>query len=104
MNIILEKIFTKAFLVTIARYALVAVGAWLASNTGFDPGTWETISGAILVIVTAVAGGAEATKDKVTYKGESTEISKLDPAVQKEVKQEVKVTPNRSVLDILFGK
>ena len=104
MNIIVEKIFTKAFLVTIFRYALVAVGAWIVANTGFDPGAWETISGALLVIVTALAGGAEATKDKVTYKGESTSISELAPAVQKEVKQEVKVTPNRSVIDILFGK
>lgn len=104
MNIILEKIFTKAFLVTIFRYALVAVGAWLASNTGFDPGTWETISGAVLVIATALMGGAEATKDKVTYKGESTAISDLAPSVRADVKKEVNATPNRSVIDILFGK
>lgn len=104
MNFILEKIFTKAFLVTIFRYALVAVGAWLASNTGFDPGTWETISGALMVVVVALMGGAEATQDKVTINGQTAKISNMTRTEQTEVKQAVAATPKRSLFDMLLGK
>lgn len=104
MNTIIEKIFTKAFLVTIFRYALVAVGAWLASNTGFDPGTWETISGALMVIIIAFLGGAEATKDKVVLNGQTAKISDMTATEQKDVKEAVRSTPKRSVFDMLLGK
>lgn len=104
MNIILERVFTKPFLVTIFRYALVAAGAWLASNTGFDPGTWETISGALMVIIVALLGGAESVKDKTTYDGQTVKVSDMTPSAQSEIKQAVRVTPKRSIFDMLLGK
>lgn len=99
-----DKIFTKQFLVTIFRYALVAVGAWLTTSTGFDPGAWESISGAILVIAMALMGGADSVKDKVVQDGKSVETAALPAAARKEIEKAVETKKTRTVVDILLGK
>jgi hypothetical protein len=104
MQTILARIFTKPFLVTILRYALVAAGAWLASNTGFDPGTWETISGALMVIVIALMGGADSVKDKAVIDGKSVAAENLPTGVRKDLETAVDNKKGRSVIDMLFGK
>ena len=99
-----ERILTKPFLITIFRYGLGAIGAWLASNQGFDPGTWETISGSIIVIVVALMGGAESVKDKVVQDGKAIDTAKLPVATRNEIKDAVETKKGRTVLDMLFGK
>lgn len=104
MGTIVSRIFTKPFLITILRYALTAVGAWLSANKGFDPGAWETIAGSLLVIATTLMGGAESVKDKVTIDGKSVAASNLPAATKSQVEAAVSVKKSRSILDILLGK
>lgn len=99
-----ERILTKPFLITIFRYALTAVGAWLASNKGFDPGQWETISGAVLVIATTLMGGSESVKDKVVQDGKAIETSKLPASTRADIKDAVETKKGRTILDMLLGK
>lgn len=102
---ILERLVSGPFLITIARYALGAIGAWLATNQGFDPGTWETISGSLIVIITALMGGAEATKDKAVADGKTVPLEKLPDQAQAQIKQATTApTKRRSLLDMLVGK
>lgn len=99
-----EKILTKPFLITIFRYALTAVGAWLVSTKGFDPGSWEVISGAILVIATTLMGGAESVKDKVVQDGKALDTEKLTTATRNEIKDAVATKQGRTLLDLFLGK
>jgi hypothetical protein len=102
---LVSKILSGPFLITILRYALGAAGAWLASNQGFDPGTWETISGSIVVIVVALMGGAEATKDKAVVDGKSVPVDKLPEQAQSQIKQAVTApTKKRTLFDMFVGK
>lgn len=104
MNL-MSKIFSGPFLITILRYALGAAGAWLASNQGFDPGTWETISGSIIVIVVALMGGAEATKDKAVVDGKSVPVNTLPEQAQAQIKQATTApTKRRTLFDMFVGK
>lgn len=100
----LEKILTKPFLITVFRYALTAAGAWLASNQGFDPGSWETISGALLVIATTLMGGSESVKDKVVQDGKAIDTARLPASTRIEIKDAVETKKGRTVLDMLLGK
>jgi thiol:disulfide interchange protein len=104
MNIILARVFTKPFLVTIFRYALAAAGAWLVANGLTDEGTWEIIGGALLTIAVALMGGADSVKDKATYNGQTVKVSDMPASARAEIKQAVQATPKRSLIDILFGK
>lgn len=104
MNALVQKIFNKSFLITVLRYALVAVGTWLTATYGFDAGTWETVSGAILVIAVALFGGVESTKDKAVVDGKNVEVAKLPATVRNELAQAAQVKPQRSFLDIFIGK
>lgn len=104
MDFIVQKILNPSFLITLFRYALVALGGWLANEHGFDPGQWETISGALLVIVGAVLGGTESTKNKAVVDGKNVEVSKLPVAVREELKDAVDKKPARSIIDIFLGK
>ncbi len=105
MTTIFARIFTKPFLVTLLRYGLTAVGAWLAANQGFDPSAWETISGALIVIVTTLMGGAEAVKDKAVVDGKSVPVEKLPEQAQAQIKQATTApTKRRSFFDMLVGR
>ena len=104
MDVILSRVFTKPFLVTIFRYALAAGGAWLVANGITDEGTWEIIGGSLLTIAVALMGGADSVKDKATYNGQSVKVSDMPVAAQSEIKQAVRVTPKRSIFDMLLGK
>lgn len=104
MNTLLARIFTKPFLVTILRYGLNALGVWLAAEGRFDPGAWETISGAVLVIATTLMGGAESVKDKAVVDGKAVDLSKLPQSVRSPLEASVPVTKGRSIFDMLLGK
>jgi len=99
-----DKILTKPFMITVFRYALTAVGAWLFARYGFSEASWETISGAILVIATTLMGGSESVKDKVVQDGKAIDTSKLPVATRNEIKDAVETKKSRTVLDMLFGK
>lgn len=105
MNNLVARIFTKPFLVTILRYGLTAIGAWLVTNQGFDPSAWETVSGALLVIATTLMGGAESVKDKAVVDGKSVPVDKLPEQAQQQIKQATTApTKRRSFFDMLIGK
>lgn len=104
MDFITTKILTKPFLVTIFRYALTAVGAWLFSKYGFSEASWETISGAILVIATTLMGGSESVKDKAVVDGKAVAVDKLPTQVRSDLKEAVDAKKSRSLFDMLLGK
>lgn len=101
----LGKIFTGPFVVTLVRYGLAAAGAWLVANYGFDASQWEVIAGALLTIVVALMGGAEAVKDKAVIDGKSVPVSKLPVAAQNEIEAATRIpAKRRSIFDIFVGK
>jgi len=104
MGFITNKIFTKAFLITIIRYGLVALGGWLVGEGRMDPGTWETILGGAMVAITAALGGADSTTDKVVANGRSIALDKLTEGVKQQVEAQASVKPSRNWLDVFLGK
>lgn len=104
MNIILERVLTKPFLVTIFRYALAVGGTWLVANGITDEGTWEIVAGSLLTIIVALMGGADSVKDKAIIDGQSVKVSDMPASAQIEIKHAVRTTPKRSIFDMLFGK
>lgn len=101
---IFQKLFTKSFIATVLRYALTAVGGWLISQGKIDPGQWETIAGAILVIITALAGGTDSTTDKVVQDGKVVATTKLPATVRNAITAAIPSEKARSFIDILLGK
>lgn len=101
---LLQKLLTRAFLTTILRNALIAVGGWLVGTGKLDAGQWETISGAIVVVVLSLAGGTDSVKDKVVQDGKVVAMEKLPQTTQATIANAVEAKKSRSVLDILFGK
>jgi|GEM_PF-4228056 len=104
MSTILSRIFTGPFIVTVLRYLLGAVGAWLFTRGLIDEGTWATISGAILTIVVALMGGADAVKDKAVIDGKAVAVNALPADARARLEAAVSVTKPRTILDILFGR
>lgn len=103
MDTFFSKILTKPFLITVFRYALNAVGVWLAANANFDPGQWETISGAILVIAVTLMGASESTVDKAVVDGKSVDVSKLPVGVRDDLKVAVDNKKPRTLWDMFVG-
>jgi hypothetical protein len=85
LGFIVSKIFTGPFLITIARYALAALGTWLFANYGFDPGKWEAISGALLTIAMALWGGADSVTNKIVAGGQRVPLNDLPTLTQEQV-------------------
>lgn len=105
MDTIFARIFTKPFLVTIIRYALVAAGTWLVTNGYLDEATWQTILGATLTIIIALLGGVEAGRDKAVVDGKSVPVSKLPASAQADIKTAVdQPRKRRSFFDMFVGK
>lgn len=105
MDTLVSRIFTKSFLVTAVRYGLNALGVWLVTEGKLDAGSWETISGAILVIITTTMGGIEASKDKAVLDGKSVPMDKLPASTRADVKEAVaQPRKRRSFFDMLVGK
>lgn len=99
------RIFTGPFLITIIRYALVAVGAWLVSNGYLTEEVWQQVVGGILAIVLAFMGGAEAAKDKAVVDGKSVPVDKLPEQAQAQIKQATTApTKRRTLADMFFGR
>ena len=99
------RIFTGPFLITIIRYALVAVGAWLVSNGYLTEEVWQQVVGGILAIVLAFMGGAEAAKDKAVVDGKSVPVDKLPEQAQAQIKQATTApTKRRTLFDMFLGK
>lgn len=103
MNLI-SRLLSRGSLITLFRYALAALGGVLAEAGNMDLGQWETISGAILVVVVALMGGSDSGVDKVTIAGKTVAKEALPAEVQRKLDVAVSVTKKRSFLDILFGK
>ena len=79
MNLI-ARLFGAPSLVTILRYALAALGGILVENGNFDPGHWQTISGAILTILPLVLGvKATITPKVVADNGDTVPMKKMPP-------------------------
>lgn len=103
MNI-LSAIFTGPFVVTIIRYALTAIGAWLVANGYLAEDTWLTVSGALLTIVMAFLGGSDSVRDKIVSHGRSVAVDKLPANTRAEIERAAQFAPKRNLLSILFGR
>ncbi len=105
MNSIASRIFTGPFLITIIRYALVALGTWLVSNGYLTEEVWQQVLGGLLAIVLAFMGGSEAAKDKAVVDGRSVPVAKLPQEAQQQIKQATTApTKKRTLLDMFVGK
>lgn len=101
---LIARVASRAFLLTLFRYALAALGGVLAAEGHMDFGQWETITGAAVALVAALAGGSDATVDKVTIAGKTVAKEVLPSSVQRQLDAAVSVVPKRTLLDILIGK
>ena len=96
--------FNAATLTTLLRYALQALGGWLVASGKLDAGKWETISGALLVLLPAVAGAFAAGTDKVVVNGKTVAMKNLPPSVQDTVVASAATGQKKaSVLENLLG-
>ena len=98
--------FDAATLNTILRYALQAIGGILISNGKFDASQWDTISGAILVILPPIWGViATRTPKVVTPEGATVKLDKMETADKKVVVTKAKETAkaNPTLLERIFG-
>lgn len=90
MNL-LARLFGAPSLVTILRYGLQALGGILVANGKFDPGQWDTLSGAVLVIVPLVLGvKATITPKVVADDGTTVPLKKLPATTEATVNAQAK--------------
>ena len=96
--------FNAATLTTLLRYALQALGGWLVASGKLDAGNWETISGALLVLLPAVAGAFAANADKVVVNGKTVALKNLPPSTQDAVTASAASSEKKaSILENLLG-
>lgn len=98
--------FDAATLNTVLRYALQALGGILVANGKLDPGAWESISGAVLVLLPAIFGViATRTPKVVTPEGSTVKLEKMDTADKKVVVTKAKETAkaNPTLFERIFG-
>lgn len=95
--------FNAATISTLVRYLLQALGGMLVASGKFDAGQWETISGAVLVILPALFGTLAANADKVVHDGKTIAMKDLPPSTQETIKTSASVAPKGTLLGNLFG-
>jgi hypothetical protein len=98
MNLI-ARLFGAPSIVTIIRYALAALGGILVENGNFDPGQWDTLSGAVLVVVPLFLGvKATITPKVVADDGSTTKLKDMPPTTaaiaNSQAKTVAKTKPN----------
>jgi len=97
------KFLNAATLMTLLRYLLQAVGGVLVANGKFDPGAWDTISGAVLVLLPALFGVLASNADKAVINGKTVAVKNLPQTTQDAVKASVKAAPKAAIFEQLFG-
>ena len=108
----LKNWFNAATLTTFIRYALQAAGGILIANGKLDAGQWETISGAVLVIVPRLLGVMATAQPKMVTKEAGVVPLKVLPKAKKTMVEEVanvavktkKAERKPGLLDRLFGR
>lgn len=96
--------FNAATLTTLLRYALQALGGWLVASGKLDAGKWETISGALLVLLPAIAGAFAAGTDKVVVNGKTVAMKNLPATTQDAVTASTAASEKKvSILENLLG-
>lgn len=101
-----------ATLTTVIRYALQALGGILIANGKLDIEQWETISGAVLVVVPLILGVVATAKPKTVTKEAGVVPLKELPNGKKTLVEEIanvavakkKAERKPGLLDKLFGK
>lgn len=97
------KFLNAATLMTLLRYLLQAIGGVLVANGKFDPGAWDTISGAVLVLLPALFGVLASNADKAVVNGKTVAVKDLPQTTQDAVKASVKAAPKVTIFELLFG-
>ena len=95
----LARLFGAPSLITILRYSLQALGGVLVANGKFDPGQWDTLSGAVLVVLPLVLGvKATITPKVVADDGSTTKMKDMPPTTaaiaNSQAKTAAKAKPN----------
>lgn len=67
---------------TAIQYILAAIGGFLVSTGKLDAGQWETIAGAVLVLVGLIPGAVAAATEKLMVGGKVVKIADLPPSTQ----------------------
>lgn len=89
------KFLNAATFATVLKYGLQALGGVLIANGKLDAGQWETISGAVLVVLPLLSGVLATNTDKVVVNGKAAPIEALPSAAKTEVKKVVQVKEKR---------
>lgn len=98
------KFLNAATLTTVLRYALQALGGWLVAQGKLEPGAWESISGALLVLVPALLGVFSANTDKVVVNGKVAAVDSLPADTKASVKAVAASKPKRlTFIEQLLG-
>lgn len=98
------KFLNAATFTTILRYGLQALGGILVANGRLDAGQWETVSGAVLVILPALLGVFAANTDKVVMNGKAAPVDALPSAAKDAVTKVTQSKPKRlTFIEQLFG-
>lgn len=97
------KFFNATTMMTLLRYLLQALGGVLVANGKFDPAAWDTVSGAILVLLPALFGVLASNADKAVVNGKTVAVKDLPQTTQDAVKASVKAAPKVTLLEQLFG-
>ena len=92
-----------ATIITLLRYALQALGGYLVANGKFSAENWETISGAVLVLLPALFGTLASNAPKVVADGKTVAVKDLPVTVQQDIKKAAAAAPKAGILEQLLG-
>lgn len=80
-------------IMTLARYALAAVGGWLVAKGWLPAEGWDEIAGAILIIISTIAGAAATMTPKVvTTDGHIVKLASMPTPEKRVVEKAAKET------------
>lgn len=92
-----QKTLRGLFSAAVLRNILIAIGAVLVDNGKLDPGQWETISGAILIIVNMIFAGLASVQSRVvTADGKKVPLSKLPASTETLVREKAETVASRN--------
>lgn len=111
----MEKLIRGIFSTAALRYVLAAIGGALLSTGKVQPDEWETISGALLVLLPTAWGIISSFQSRiVTESGQKVtmpEIAKADPRKKTMIEEAAQVVAEKkkaarkpNLLDWMFGE
>lgn len=74
---------------TVIQYALTALGGFFVNNGSLDPSQWETIAGAVMILIGVIPGAFASATEKLMLGGKVAKISELNPGTIADIASEI---------------